>query len=69
MKAPPAYLGDCMAGLMETENIDRVEACLNASPNLIRKNKSMAIEVEYALKITKIASTAGHSFGYVLHSC
>ena len=34
-----------MTGLMETENLDKVEASLTAAPNLIRKNKSMATEV------------------------
>ena len=42
---PPAYVGDCIRGLMDEENPDRVEVCLKSASMLIRKNKSMTQEV------------------------
>ena len=44
-KRPPAYLGDCMQGLMDEENPERVESCLKVASGLIRKNKAMVQEV------------------------
>lgn len=42
---PPAYLGECMQGLMDDEHPDRVESCLKVASKLIRKNKAMVQEV------------------------
>lgn len=41
----PAYVGDCMQGLLDEENPERVECCLKVAPRLIRKNRAMTHQV------------------------
>ncbi|XP_067946641.1 telomere length regulation protein TEL2 homolog isoform X2 [Watersipora subatra] len=53
----PAYVGDCMQGLMDEENPERVETCLKSACKLIRMNSAMTMEV--AVEFTKILTHMG----------
>ena len=50
----PAYLRDCMRGLMETQNRDLFERSLKSAPALIRANTHMLQEVRIHSGVTQL---------------